>query len=228
MSIGFISGTSVSRSPLFQSWESFSRETEYGRVPFRRQGALVALNRHGPDGITPPHAINHRANIRFFSDLGVEAIVSLNSVGSLKRDLPPGTLVSCSDYVSFRPMTFQDRQARPVAPRVGNTRIPEISRACDYPVETGRIYVQTRGPRFETRAEVRIIRDWGDVVGMTLAHEADLCAESEIDYNSLAIVDNFANGLFEDEFSHEVFQRQVKRNQAKVDRLLEVLLELYG
>jgi 5'-methylthioadenosine phosphorylase len=86
-----------------------------------------------------------------------------------------------------------------------------------------------RGPRFETRAEVRILREWGDVAGMTAAHEADLCAEIGLRYNSLAIVDNYANGLEGAAGIDFVrFKGLVRENQARVDRLFTRLLEILG
>src|SRR5690606_35044805 len=139
--------------------------------------------------------INHRANIRALADLGFEDVVSLNSVGSLKRDLPPGTLVSCSDYVCFQqgPQTFFDDELKGGAPGIANNLLPLLLErlAADFIIQPDKVYVQMRGPRFETKAEIKIIQHWGDVVGMTAAHEADLCAEIGLRYNSLAIIDNF-------------------------------------
>ncbi len=228
MSVGLVSGTSVSHSERFRSWEAFSRTNAYGEVHGKRCGGLIALNRHGPEGRTAPHAIDHRANIRFFADLGVTELVALSSVGSLREDLAPGTLVSCGDYVSFHPVTFQEREARPVTPGLDNTRVPDIARASGYTVVTDRVYVQTPGPRFETRAEIRILRQWGDVVGMTLAGEADLCAELGIRLHSLAIVDNYANGVGDRPLTPEAFERQVAAHREKADRLLKAIQDLYA
>jgi 5'-methylthioadenosine phosphorylase len=85
-----------------------------------------------------------------------------------------------------------------------------------------------RGPRFETKAEIRIIKSWGDVVGMTAAHEADLCSELGLRYNSLAIIDNYANGLEGTEIDFGKFRDLVKENQAKVNHLFARLLEVLG
>ena len=85
-----------------------------------------------------------------------------------------------------------------------------------------------RGPRFETKAEIAIVRHWGDVIGMTAAHEADLCAELGLHYNSLAIIDNYANGLEGTEIDFTKFKDLVKDNQAKVNRLFTRMLEILG
>ncbi len=228
MKVGLIGGTSLHHSDSFASWPATRCETRFGVVVCRTKGNLAVLDRHGPKGKTPPHAINHRANVALFGDLGVDTLISLNSVGSLRTDLAPGTLVSCADYVSFHPATFQDETLRPVAPVIGNPLLPEISGALDRPVESGKVYVQTRGPRFETKAEVRIIRQWGDVVGMTLGSEADLCAEAELPLTSLAMVDNFAHGLTESPLSADSFRRQLLVNRQAIEELLAVLVRLYG
>jgi 5'-methylthioadenosine phosphorylase len=232
MKIAFISGTSIVNSPLFSGWEVRSVETKHGAVTYKAHGDHVLLNRHGFGAPLPPHAINYRANIRALADLGFRDVVSLNSVGSLRPDLPPGSLVSCADYVALQqgPATYFDDELKGGAPGIANNLVPVIvaGLAGEFQIQTGKVYVQMRGPRFETKAEIRIIKDWGDVVGMTLAHEADLCTELGIHYNSLAIVDNYANGLLVDGIDFAKFKDLVKDNQAKVNRLFARLLEALG
>jgi len=232
MKVAFISGTSIVNSTQFSGWAVRSVETKHGVVTYKAHGEHVLLNRHGPCAPLPPHAINHRANIRALADLGFQDVVSLNSVGSLKPDLPPGTLVSCGDYVGLQqgPATFFDEELKGGAPGIDNNLMPRILAGLspEFAIHAGKVYVQTRGPRFETKAEIRIIKDWGDVVGMTAAHEADLCRELGLRYNSLAIVDNYANGLEGTEIDFVKFKDLVKSNQAKVDRLFSRLLEILG
>jgi len=98
--------------------------------------------------------------------------------------------------------------------------IPEFSIQC------GKVYVQMQGPRFETKAEIAIIRHWGDVVGMTAAHEADLCTELGLRYNSFAIVDNYANGLEGTSIDFGTFKDLVKENQVRVNRLFARMIEI--
>jgi len=232
MKVAYISGTSIVNSPLFSAWEVRSVETKHGIVTYKARGDQVLLTRHGFGTPLPPHAINHRANIRALANLGFKDVVSLNSVGSLKRELPPGSLVSCADYVALQqgPATYFDEELMGGAPGIANNLVPLIVERLGEKlrVGTGKVYVQMRGPRFETKAEIRIIKDWGDVVGMTLAHEADLCTELGLNYNSLAMVDNYANGLEGTEIDFAKFKTLVKDNQTKVNRLFERLLEILG
>jgi 5'-methylthioadenosine phosphorylase len=230
MKVAFISGTSIVNSTLFSSWAVKTIETPYGPVTYKTHGDFALINRHGYAFPLPPHSINYRANIRALADLGYQDIVSLNSVGSLKRDLPPGTFISCSDYVGLQqgPMTFFDQELKGGAPGIVNNLIPLLiaKLSPEFTIHFGKVYVQMRGPRFETKAEIRILKDWGDVVGMTAAHEADLCGEIGLRYNSLGLIDNYANGLEGTEIDFETFKNLVKDNQAKVNRLFTRLLEI--
>jgi 5'-methylthioadenosine phosphorylase len=230
MKVAFISGTSIVNSTLFSSWEVKTVETKYGAVTYKQRGDFVLINRHGYAFPLPPHSINYRANISALAGLGFTDVVSLNSVGSLKKDLPPGTFVSCSDYVCFQqgPMTFFDNELRGGAPGIANNLIPKLTAglAPEFKIEVGKVYVQMRGPRFETKAEIRVVKEWGDVIGMTAAHEADLCVEVGLRYNSLALIDNYANGLEGTEIDFAKFKELVKDNQTRVNRLFQRMLEI--
>ena len=232
MKIAFISGTSIVKSDLFAGWEVRTIDTEFGPVAYKSLGDHVLINRHGYEFPLPPHSINYRANIRALANLGYSDIVSLNSVGSLDPQLPPGTFVSCGDYVSLQqgPATFHDQELKGGAPAIANNLIPQIVAGLgdEFTIHQNKVYVQMRGPRFETKAEIRIIKDWGDVVGMTAAFEADLCSEAGLKYNSLALIDNFANGLEGTEIDFDKFHDLVRENQAKVNRLFSRLLQILG
>ena len=230
MRVAFISGTSIVNSTLFSSWEVSTIETSYGPVTYKHRGRFALINRHGYGFPLPPHSINYRANIRALSELGFKDILSLNSVGSLKPDIPPGTIVSCSDYVCLQqgPATFFDTELKGGAPGIANNLIPLLTSRLspEFTIPTGKVYVQMRGPRFETKADIRVVSSWGDVVGMTAAHEADLCSEAGLNYNSLAIADNYANGLEGTEIDFGRFKDLVKSNQEKVNRLFTRILEI--
>ena len=231
MKVAFISGTSIVNSSLFSAWEVKSIETVHGKVTYKSKGNFALINRHGYGAPLPPHSINYRANIRALADLGFRDVISLNSVGSLTLELPPGTFVSCSDYVALQqgPATFFDHELKGGAPGIANNLLPLLLEklAPEFTIHPGKTYVQMRGPRFETKAEISIIRHWGDVVGMTAAHEADLCTEAGLRYTSLALIDNYANGLEGTEIDFAKFKELVRDNQAKVNRLFERMLEIF-
>lgn len=233
MKTGFISGTSILHSAVFAGWPERVVETPFGAVTLRERGGVVVLNRHGAGAAPlPPHAINHRANLRALADAGCREVLALCSVGSLREDLPPGSLVVCEDYVALQqgPATYHDTELKGGAPGIANTLAPRLQAALapEFVFVGGQIYVQMRGPRFETKAEIRVIREWGDVVGMTGAHEADLCTELGLDYTLLGVVDNHANGLVGTAIDFESFRELVRTNQARVDRLCARLVQVLG
>jgi len=131
---------------------------------------------------------------------------------------------------SAGPATFFDTELKGGAPGIANNLIPLLIEklAPEFTIKPGRVYVQMRGPRFETKAEIRIVKDWGDVIGMTAAYEADLSVEAGLRYNSLAIVDNYANGIEGAEIDFVRFKGLVKSNQDAVNRLFRRLLEVLG
>lgn len=230
MKVAFISGTSILNSALFSDWELKRVETAYGEVAYRTKGDHILINRHGQGAPKPPHTINHRANLRAVADLGFEEVVAVNSVGSLKLNLPPGTIVSCSDYVCLQqaPQTYFDDELKGGTPGIANDLVPRLagSLAPEFSIQGGKVYVQMQGPRFETKAEIAVIRQWGDVVGMTAAHEADLCTELGLRYNLFAVVDNYANGLEGASMDFAKFRELVKENQARTNRFFAHILEL--
>jgi hypothetical protein len=89
------------------------------------------------------------------------------------------------------------------------------------------VYAQTRGPRFETKAEIKALAQLGgSVVGMTCVHEATLCKEVNLPYAVVSIVDNMANGIFaEEKLSYESFKEAVKGNRALVEKIAESLVK---
>lgn len=224
--MGIISGTSIAKSEVFKNWPLEVVSTEFGEVQVKRKGDLVALNRHGFEKALPPHAINYRANVAALCELGIQSVVTLSSVGSVDPDLPPGSIVSVSDYMSFSPRTFIDDRMSAYAPVIENPHLVGFASQTKLEILLDKVYMQTRGPRFETRAEVRAIRSLGgDVVGMTFGNEADLLLERGIEVTAFCMVDNYAHGVSQGELSLQAFQDLVAKNQATIDTFLSDLVD---
>src|SRR5580693_5739832 len=114
MRAAFLSGTSIVNSTRLSSWEQRRAQADFPIAAYKVRGDHALINRHGYGFPLPPHSINYRANLRALADLGYRDVVSLNSVGSLKADIPPGSIVSCSDYVCLQggPATFFDKELK--------------------------------------------------------------------------------------------------------------------
>jgi len=181
---------------------------------------LVFLARHGRGHRLLPSEINYRANIHAFKQLGVEKMISVSAVGSLKEGLSPGDLVVVDQFI--------DRTHKRESTFFGDGVVGHVSygdpvcaalagavyaSALALGFEAGRddargsaaggagrprrayrggTYVCMEGPQFSTRAESRLHRSWGaDTIGMTAVTEAKLCREAELCFAVLALVTDF-------------------------------------
>jgi 5'-methylthioinosine phosphorylase len=167
---------------------------------------VVFLARHGYGHTIAPHEINYRANVWALKELGVDGVFSVATVGGLRTDLGPGTLVvpdQIIDYTHSRKSTFfEGAEARvthidftwPYSARL-RAMLLAAARSIGEPLVDGATYACTQGPRLESAAEIeRIARDGGDVVGMTGMPEAALAREAGLDYAALGVVVNHAAG----------------------------------
>ena len=179
-------------------------ETPYGRVPIvrsRMKGQkIVFISRHG-DNHLPPHKVNYRAIISAAKRSGASAVISTNTVGSMAGH-PLGSIFLPSDFVEFtkcRPNTFFEEKAvhvdmsRPYCPVLRNS-LAEAARSLGQQVAEG-VYVCAEGPHLESPAQIRMMRQFGDVVGMTGYPEVVLAREAALCYASLCIITNPAAGM---------------------------------
>ncbi len=168
-------------------------------------GAAVVQRHGGAADYVLPHQIDHAANLRPLAEQGCDRVLAIASVGSLRTDLPVGSLVCPDDFIALHVSTsiFDDTRAHS-APRFAAHWRAELVAAWaeggEAPVDGG-VYWQTIGPRFETPAEIRMIARHADVVGMTIASECVIAGELGLEYAAICVVDNLANGLAESELS---------------------------
>lgn len=205
--IGIIGGSGLYRMQGLADVQEVRMETPYG-VPSDHitigslGGISVAfLPRHGRGHRFSPTEIPARANIFAFKKLGVEHIISISAVGSLKEEIKPLDVLipdQLIDRTRHRVSTFfEDGIAAHVA--FSDPYCPALSReiekaAVSQSVDThvGGTYVVIEGPQFSTRAESELYRSWGaSVIGMTALPEAKLAREAQICYATLALVTDY-------------------------------------
>jgi 5'-methylthioadenosine phosphorylase len=149
----------------------------------------------------PPSALNARANIYGLKSLGVEWVISVGAVGSMREEIHPGALVipdQFCDRTHGRASTFFDQDvvvhvafADPVCPVVAQA-LHQAAIHLQATVHFGGTYLCIEGPQFSTRAESRLYRQWGvDVIGMTNLPEARLAREAELCYATLALATDY-------------------------------------
>jgi 5'-methylthioadenosine phosphorylase len=228
--IGIIGGTSLVKRAGELDLELVQVETPYGHPSSPLHlgewgGRPVALLvRHGLDHDIPPHMLNNRANVEAMLSAGVKKLVLIASAGSLREDLKPPTVVLVDDYASpFSSATFFDDCVVHITPALSESMrgvLSEVASEEGIEVVNGGTYVQTLGPRLETRAEVKSLRSWGDVVGMTMASEASLAIERDIEVAAMISVDNMANGLGDAPLEFETILANATRNWMTMERIL--------
>jgi 5'-methylthioadenosine phosphorylase len=165
-------------------------------------GTPVAfLPRHGRGHRIMPTDINYRANIYGMKKLGVERIISVSAVGSMKEEIKPGDIVLPAqfyDHTKHRRSTFFGNgvvahvgMADPVCPELGDV-LARAGERVGATLHRGGTYLCMEGPQFSTRAESLIYRTWNvDVIGMTNATEAKLAREAEICYSTIALATDY-------------------------------------
>lgn len=168
-------------------------------------GAAI-VQRHGVGAdFVLPHEIDHVANLRPLVEQGCDRVLAIASVGSLRTDLPVGTLVCPDDFIALHvsDSIFTDDRAHSAPSFAAHWRAEVLAawaEGAETPVDGG-VYWQTIGPRFETPAEIRMIAAHADVVGMTVASECVIAGELGLEYAAICVVDNLANGLAEGKLS---------------------------
>ena len=205
--IGIIGGSGLYSMPGFTGAHEVEQKTPYGDpsdsyVLGTLEGRKVAfLARHARGHKLLPSELNFRANIYGFKQLGVERIISVSAVGSLKEEHKP------LDFVV--PDQFFDRTRHRIDTFFGDGIVAHIGfadpvcaemakvvhAACNKVGVTGKLggtYICMEGPQFSTKAESNVYRSWGaDVIGMTNLQEAKLAREAEICYVTIAMVTDY-------------------------------------
>lgn len=218
--LGIIGGTSLLFSDL-PRMEKNQIDTPFGNADVLI-GDIVILMRH-QRGL-PPHRINFRANLAALALAGADRIVAFGSSGSLNRDIAPGSLVIPTDYISMGDIpSIHDHAVAHAMPELS----PELSQRLHRIIPEARlggIYVQTRGPRFETVAEIAAISRHADLVGMTLASEATLAKELSIPFAAICTVDNYANGLADGVLTWDEVLEISRRYRERTGTILDTII----
>ena len=225
--LGIISGTIfLQELDAFQCLKSVLKVNEYGQALVFLADNLAFIPRHGtdPQHHILPHLINHRANLKTLKDMGVTEVLGINSTGSLKKSQQPGSIVIPDDFLTFTPSPslYADQPVH-VVPRLDMTvrqRCLAAAASCGIEVQDGGTYWQTTGPRLETKAEIRMMSAFADLVGMTMASEATLAVELGLPYASICSVDNYANGVGEKDLTLEEIHQQAHCNQQTIVRII--------
>jgi 5'-methylthioadenosine phosphorylase len=205
--IGIIGGSGLYSMPGLSGVHEVHLETPFGDpsdpyVLGTLEGRKVAfLARHGRGHRLLPTELNFRANIYGMKSLGVERIISVSAVGSLKEEHKPTDFVIPDQFIDrtfHRVSTFFGEGVvahvgfgDPTCPEVGSA-IVQSCREIGVTGKAGGTYICIEGPQFSTKSESNLYRSWGaDVIGMTNLQEAKLAREAELCYATMAMVTDY-------------------------------------
>jgi len=191
--------------------------------------SVYFLPRHGEHHQYPPHMVNYRANIWALRQLGVERIIATNAVGGINQELTPGDIVIPVDIIDMtksRKGTFYDKApvthidvSQPYCPTLRRLLI-DTARTKKVNVHENIAMAATEGPRYETPAEIRMLRTVGcGIVGMTGAPEAFLARELQLCYASISFVSNMAAGL-----QRQLSAREVEEKGRETSNILNSVI----
>ncbi|MFQ5575855.1 MAG: S-methyl-5'-thioadenosine phosphorylase [Anaerolineae bacterium] len=208
MKIGVIGGSGLYQMDGLTDIEEVTLTTPFGSpsdviMVGMLEGQRVAfLPRHGRGHRISPTELPSRANIYALKSLGVKYIIGVSACGSLREDFAPGDIVipnQLVDRTRLRPLTFfgdglvvHISSADPFSPELSGLLYEAVQETGERPVHRGGSFVVIEGPRFSTKAESNIFRQWGcDIIGMTAIPEAFLAREAEIAYATMAHVTDY-------------------------------------
>ncbi len=205
--LGIIGGSGLYQMEGLENIREYDLDTPFGKpsspiVIGTLEGQPVAfLARHGRGHFISPSEINYRANIYALKSIGVERIVSVSACGSLREDYAPGHIVvpdQLFDFTKGRKRSFFEdgfvahiSVAEPFCPDLSE-QVYQAAQATGATVHKGGTFITIEGPRFSTRAESNVFRQWGmSIIGMTTSPEAFLAREAELHYAVMAHVTDY-------------------------------------
>lgn len=197
-----------------------------GRIIEREGLRLLAVQRHAKGHRLPPHRVPYAAMATALARIGVKGCISSAAVGCLRAEWPVGTMVVCRDFLDLsgrRITLFADRvQHAPMAEALAlSTQLESAASQLGIPVQTGAVYLNLDGPRYESSAEIRMMKGLGaDLVGMTAGSEAICFAEAGVPYGCLAVVTNLAEGLSDAPIAHHAVTDVMKERGETVLNLM--------
>ena len=206
--IGVIGGSGLYQMEGMTDVEEVAVETPFGNPSDvitigKVEGVSMAfLPRHGRGHRISPTELPVRANIWALKSLGVEWVISVSAVGSLREDIAPRDLVipdQLFDRTKSRVNSFFEGGivvhctfAEPFCPTLSRLLVDSARELGDVKVHEGGTYVCMEGPLFSTKAESRTYRSWGmDIIGMTALPEAKLAREAELCYATIACATDY-------------------------------------
>jgi len=244
--VGIIGGSGLDDPKVCENAEEITVTTPYGSPSSTltcgqiREVPVVILARHGKDHSIYPSGVNFRANIWALKKQGCTHVLAATAVGSLREEIAPGHLVFPNQFIDFtkkRENTFFDSAQvihMPMAdPFCGHLTglLSETATRMGLRHHTDKTVITIEGPRFSTRAESHMFRNWGaDVINMSTVPEVNLAREKKMHYASVAMSTDYDCWRENEEsVTWEMIVATMKKNASNViDLFLDVIPRIAG
>ena len=226
--LGIISGT----IPLLGLQKVFSLQEEsiacsQGKIVFFTSQDFIFIPRHGHDrqsSFFPPHLIPHLDHFHLLAARKVKEVIGIYSTGSLHDHRKPGMMMLPDDFICPYPTTSSVTDApHHITPgfsdEVRNNLFTVIEKL-GLEIERSGIYWQTPGPRLETKAEIRMMSQMADIVGMTMVSEAVLAMEFNMNFAALCSIDNYAHGIGKEPLTQEAISKQARQSARTAEQII--------
>ncbi len=237
--IGIIGGSGLDDPKLLENYEEKEIETRYGKpsskiICGKISGVDVCiLARHGKKHEIPPSQINYRENIAALKILGCTHILATSAVGSLREEIKPGDLVFPDQFIDFtkqRKNTFYDvagevkhtPMAEPFSKELREILI-ENTKELGFSFHDKATLVVIEGPRFSTKAESFMFRQFADIISMTAVPEVILSNEAELPYQTIAMSTDY--DCWRENTESVTWEMIVKRMEENTDKVKQLLLK---
>lgn len=228
--LGLITGSLQFEPTDLDEFTEHEIETDNGVVACLEGNKFILINRHGKLKNVPPHKINHHANISAFATLKCKKVIGISSVGSLNPELKPPMFILPDDYINLWDIpTFFDNDIVHITPGLDDELseiLYETMKELNLLVVKGGTYIQTHGPRLETKAEINMLKNFGDVIGMTMASEATLAKEMELKFANICSIDNYCHGITPEPLNFETIKQNQKKSSENILNILQALAKL--
>jgi 5'-methylthioadenosine phosphorylase len=241
--IGVIGGSGLYNMPAITDVETVEIDTPFGkpsgsiRIGTLSGKRVAFVPRHGEGHVYSPSTLPYRANIYALKTLGVRFIIAVNAAGSLREDYAPGHIITPDQLIDYT-IHKRDRSffedgivahvsvADPLSDYLRGIIADAVEAVGGTVHRTGTFLIED-GPRFATRAESHMFRNWGcDLIGMTSAPEAFLAREAEMDYASMAHITDYDSWHEEEEaVTSNMVLQTLGENIKVVQKALAVVLQ---
>lgn len=245
--IGIIGGSGLDNPEILQDFKELDLETPYGKPSSvitcgKLSGVDVCIiSRHGKKHeITPTH-VNNKANIYALTKLGCKYIIATSAIGSLREEIKPCEFVipnQLIDFTKHREITFHDNfeegivhasLAEPFSRELGE-RLVESCVELGFKVHKKATLITIEGPRFSTKAESLLFRQWGaDIINMSTAPEASLAREAGVQYSVIAMSTDYDCWKESEEpVSWGIIEKRMHENSENVKKIIAKTIEKFS